>query len=68
MPDVLIPTFNRLQTRKPESLRRYRGKVALIINTASFGGCTPINTKRWKRYRKYKDRGVVVVVSSNDFG
>ncbi len=35
-PAVLNYTFNRLQTGKPESLCQYRGKVLLIVNTASY--------------------------------
>jgi glutathione peroxidase len=68
-PTVLNHTFNRLQTRKPESLCQYRGKVVLIVNTASFCGYTHQYEGLEALYRKYKDRGLVVVgFPSNDFG
>ena len=37
-PALLDREFNRLQTGKPESLCQYRGKVLLVVNTASFCG------------------------------
>jgi len=68
-PTVLNHTFNRLQTGKPESLCQYRGKVVLIVNTASFCGYTHQYEGLEALYRKYKDRGLVVVgFPSNDFG
>src|ERR1700737_889220 len=39
-PAVLNYIFNRLQSGKPESLCQYRGKVLLIVNTASYCGYT----------------------------
>jgi len=68
-PTVLNHTFNRLQTGKPESLCQYRGKVVLIVNTATFCGYTHQYEGLEALYRKYKDRGLVVVgFPSNDFG
>ena len=68
-PTVLNHTFNRLQTGKPESLCQYRGKVVLIVNTASFCGYTHQYEGLEALYRKYKDRGLIVVgFPSNDFG
>ncbi len=68
-PAVLDYSFNRLQTGKPESLCQYRGKVVLIVNTASYCGYTHQYEGLEALYRKYKSRGLVVVgFPSNDFG
>ena len=68
-PELLNFTFNRLQTGKPESLCQYRGKVVLIVNTASYCGYTHQYEGLEALYRKYKSRGLVVVgFPSNDFG
>ena len=68
-PALLDYQFNRLQTGKPESLCQYRGKVLLIVNTASFCGYTHQYEGLEAMYRKYKDRGLVVLgFPSNDFG
>ncbi len=68
-PPLLDREFNRLQTGKPESLCQYRGKVLLIVNTASYCGYTHQYEGLEALYRKYKDRGLVVLgFPSNDFG
>jgi glutathione peroxidase len=68
-PPLLDHEFNRLQTGKPESLCQYRGKVLLIVNTASYCGYTHQYEGLEAMYRKYRDRGLVVVgFPSNDFG
>ena len=68
-PALLDYEFNRLQTGKPESLCQYRGKVLLIVNTASYCGYTHQYEGLEAMYRKYKDRGLVVLgFPSNDFG
>lgn len=68
-PEVLNYSFNHLQTGKPESLCQYRGKVVLIVNTASYCGYTHQYEGLEALYRKYKSRGLVVVgFPSNDFG
>jgi glutathione peroxidase len=68
-PELLNYSFNRLQTGRPESLCQYRGKVVLIVNTASYCGYTHQYEGLEALYRKYKDRGLVVVgFPSNDFG
>ena len=68
-PALLDHEFNRLQTGKPETLCQFRGKVLLIVNTASYCGYTHQYEGLEALYRKYKDRGLVVVgFPSNDFG
>jgi len=68
-PPLLDREFSRLQTGKPESLCQYRGKVLLIVNTASYCGYTHQYEGLEALYRKYKDRGLVVLgFPSNDFG
>lgn len=67
-PQLLDREFNRLQTGKPESLCQYRGKVLLIVNTASYCGYTHQYEGLEALYRKYRDRGLVVLgFPSNDF-
>ena len=68
-PAVLNYSFSSLQTGKTESLCQYRGKVLLIVNTASFCGYTHQFEGLEALYRKYKGRGLVVLgFPTNDFG
>jgi glutathione peroxidase len=68
-PALLDREFNRLQTGKPESLCQYRRKVILVVNTASYCGYTHQYEGLEALYRRYKDRGLVVLgFPSNDFG
>ena len=68
-PAVLNYTFNSLQTGKTESLCQFRGKVLLIVNTASYCGYTHQFEGLEAQYRKYKTSGPVVLgFPSNDFG
>ena len=54
---------------KPASLAQYKGKVLLIVNTASRCGFTPQYAGLQKIYDAYKDKGLVVIgIPSNDFG
>jgi glutathione peroxidase len=46
---------------KPVALRDYAGKVVVIVNTASKCGFTPQYQGLEDLYRKYKDRGLVVL-------
>lgn len=52
-----------------KSLSEFKGKVALVVNTASECGYTPQYSDLQKLYDTYKDRGFVVLgFPSNDFG
>jgi glutathione peroxidase len=68
-PPLLQYRFNRLQTGESQSLCEFRGKVLLIVNTASYCGYTGQYEGLEALYRRYKGRGLVVVgFPSNDFG
>jgi glutathione peroxidase len=50
-------------------LSSFKGKTVLIVNTASQCGFTPQYTQLEAVWKKYKDKGLVVLgVPSNDFG
>jgi glutathione peroxidase len=67
-PALLQHTFNRLQTGQPQSLCQFQGKVLLVVNTASYCGYTRQYEGLEAMYRKYRDRGLVIVgFPSNDF-
>ena len=54
---------------KATKLGAYEGKTVLLVNVASKCGYTPQYKQLEEVYRKFKDKGLVVVgVPSNDFG
>ncbi len=59
-PYVLKHKMKRIDG-KDESLEKYKGKVILMVNTASRCGLTPQYEVLEKIYRDYKDRGLVVL-------
>ena len=54
---------------KEIKMEAYKGKTILVVNTASECGLTPQYEGLEKLYKKYKDRGVVVLgFPCNQFG
>ncbi|MBL8523155.1 MAG: glutathione peroxidase [Betaproteobacteria bacterium] len=67
-PSLLNHKFNSLQG-KPQDFCQYRGKVVLIVNTASYCGYTEQYKGLQAIYDKYRERGLLVVgFPANDFG
>ncbi|HZT89897.1 MAG TPA: glutathione peroxidase [Stellaceae bacterium] len=61
--------FDSLGGGHPLPLSAWRGRPVLVVNTASFCGYTPQYRDLQALWRKYRDRGLVVLgVPSNDFG
>ncbi|HEY3412257.1 MAG TPA: glutathione peroxidase [Armatimonadota bacterium] len=61
---VVTPLLNRTMKSldgKPVNLADYRGKVLMIVNTASKCGNTPQYAGLEEVYNKYKDRGFVIL-------
>ncbi|MFN3611112.1 glutathione peroxidase [Tepidimonas sp.] len=68
-PAILQHRFERLQDEKPQDLCQYAGQVVLVVNTASYCGFTQQYKGLEELYRRYRDRGLVVLgFPSNDFG
>lgn len=54
---------------KPTPLSKFKGKVLLVVNTASFCGNTPQYTDLETIYEKYQARGLeVLAFPANNFG
>ncbi len=67
-PTLLDHRFDDLQTGKPVDLCQYRGKVVIVVNTASFCGFAPQLGQLETLYRKYGRDGLVVLgFPSDDF-
>lgn len=67
-PTILDHRFMSLQG-KPQDFCQYRGKVLLVVNTASYCGYTEQYQGLQALYDKYQQRGLVVVgFPANDFG
>jgi glutathione peroxidase len=68
-PSLLNQRFNRLQDEAPQNLCQYSGKVALVVNTASYCGFTTQYEGLEKLHAQYASKGLVVLgFPSNDFG
>ena len=68
-PGLLSHTFPRLQDEVPQNLCQYRGKVLMVVNTASFCGFTKQYEGLERLYARYRDKGLVVLgFPSNEFG
>ena len=68
VPPVLRFTMKSL-SGKDVDLAQYKGKVILMVNTASKCGNTPQYAPLEDLYKKYSDRGFVILgFPSNDFG
>ena len=67
-PDSIYDVQVRDITGKPVSMSEYKGKVLLIVNTASKCGYTPQLKDLEAIYKKYKKQGFeVLAFPSNDF-
>jgi glutathione peroxidase len=67
-PSVLDHKFDNLKD-EPVSLCQFRGKVLLIVNTASECGYTPQYEGLEGLYRRYRDKGFAILgFPANDFG
>lgn len=62
-------SFDKLTEEGKWQLAEFKGKVVLIVNTASNCGFTGQYEGLEKLYQRYKDKGLVILgVPSNDFG
>lgn len=62
-------SFKTLIGEEPLKLSDYKGKVIMVVNTASKCGFTGQYDGLQKLYDTYKDEGLIIIgVPSNDFG
>jgi glutathione peroxidase len=67
-PPILDRTMPRLQDDAPQDLCQFAGRVVLVVNTASYCGFTRQYEGLEALYRRYRDRGLVILgFPSNDF-
>ena len=65
---ILDFTMNTIDG-KPQPLASYKGKVLMVINTASECGFTPQYETLQKLYETYKDKGLrILAFPANNFG
>jgi glutathione peroxidase len=65
---VLDFTMNTIDG-KPKPLSSYKGKVLMVVNTASECGFTPQYETLQKLYEKYKEKGFAILAfPANNFG
>lgn len=68
-PALLSHTFPKLQDESPQDLCQYKGKVVLVVNTASYCGFTPQYEGLEKLHAQYAAKGLAVLgFPSGDFG
>ena len=68
--DMTLYDLTVLDTKKqPVSLAEYKGKVLLVVNTATGCGFTPQYEALENLYKKYRDKGLVILdFPCNQFG
>lgn len=67
-PKVYDFTLNDIDG-KPVSLSQFKGKVLLLVNTASFCGNTPQYADLEKMYEQYREKGFeILAFPANNFG
>ena len=68
-PAILQKSFNRLQDDAPQDLCQYKGKVLLVVNTASYCGYTPQYEGLEALHARLAARGFSVLgFPTNEFG
>lgn len=61
-------TFEDIKTGKPLKMSEFKGKVIMIVNTASLCGFTKQYADMEKLWQEYKDKNfVLIAVPTNDF-
>jgi len=62
-------SFQKIDGSGELKLSDYKGKLIIVVNTASLCGFTKQYSALESLYKKYKDKGfVIIAVPSNDFG